>query len=78
MKGSTHITFRGDPDVEIDYEYPEDWQDGYCTGCEVLWSFSDPTMHALFTVTPEEDEAIVKRIVEIGSDPHRDDWIEER
>ena len=72
MTGSTFITFRGEEDVEIEYDYSEDWQDDYCTGCEVQWGFADPAMKDT-EVTPEEDEAVNKRIVELVADSWRHD-----
>jgi hypothetical protein len=69
---STHITFRGEPDVEIEYRLVED--DPSTNAFEVEWNFVTRAGDKFVeNLTTEEDEAITRRVIEILSDPHYND-----
>lgn len=66
MARTTFVTFRGIEDVAIDYTLDDS---GPGSGIGIEWTWGDTEMHGT-QVTPEEDEAITARILEIFSDPH--------
>lgn len=62
----TTITFRGEPDVEVEYEVADDPE---TNGCCVLWQFTDPAMRDI-EATAEEEAAITEELAAL-------DWWED-
>ena len=60
---SMFITFRGDPDVEIEFrDYGYEWDTG---AHDVEWEFTDPNLKDV-EVTEHEEQEIFDKIVEYG------------
>ena len=70
MGQSTFITFRGVPDVEI--EYRDSGYDPDTNAHEIEWWFANPT-EVNGDVTADEESAVLDRLYEIVNDPHHHD-----
>jgi hypothetical protein len=64
MSRRTSITFRGEPDVEVEFEVEDDPE---TNGCCVLWNFADEHMRDV-EATAEEDTAICEQLAAIEYD----------
>lgn len=61
MARTTTVTFRGEPDVEIEFEVEDDPE---TNGCCVMWEFAAESMRDIET-TEEEDIAISEELAAI-------------
>lgn len=72
-RGDTYITFRGEPDVLVDWDIDHS---GPGSGCSVEWKFhgKTPEEHLTLAVTDKEENEIIEACIQASVDRQEGDF----